>query len=129
MNFEAVRARWRALREELRRLGALVDGSKLCDEVLADLDAALTAAADEILSLKQAAAESGYSADYLARLIRAGKLPNAGRPHAPAIRRRDLPRKAARPLAAASPRSYDPDADARSLASQFQHGGSHGKAK
>jgi hypothetical protein len=37
---------------------------------------------------------SGYSADYLGRMLRSGSIPNAGRPHAPRIRRADLPRKA-----------------------------------
>ncbi len=35
-----------------------------------------------------------YSADHLGRLVREGKLPNAGREGAPRIRLQDLPRKA-----------------------------------
>jgi hypothetical protein len=35
--------------------------------------------------LAEASAQSGYSQDHLARLIREGRLPNAGRPHAPRI--------------------------------------------
>ena len=47
--------------------------------------------------LVEAARESGYSADHLGRLVRDGKIPNAGRPGAPRIARRDLPRKAHAP--------------------------------
>lgn len=90
----AFRARWIARRDELRRLHALVDGAELCDALLGDLDALLSASASELLSLRQAAAESGYSPDHLGRLIREGKIPNAGRHHAPRIRRADLPRRA-----------------------------------
>jgi hypothetical protein len=90
---EALRERWLTRRDELRRLGALVDGARLCDELLADLETAASEAAAELLSLRQASAESGYSADHLGRLLRAGKLRNAGRPNAPRIRRGDLPRK------------------------------------
>ena len=45
------------------------------------------------LTLTDAARESGYSTDHLARLVREGKIPNAGRPSAPRIARRHLPRK------------------------------------
>ena len=48
----------------------------------------------EILTLLQAARESGYSADHLGRMVRKGKIPNARRPGSPGIRRSDLPRKA-----------------------------------
>jgi hypothetical protein len=52
--------------------------------------------ADELLTLTDGPVESGYSAEYLGALIRQGKIQNAGRPHAPRIRRQDLPRKASR---------------------------------
>ena len=45
------------------------------------------------LSLTEAAHASGYSRDHLGREVRAGKIPNAGRPNAPRIERRHLPRK------------------------------------
>jgi hypothetical protein len=41
----------------------------------------------------EAAAESGYAADTLGRLVREGQIPNAGRLNAPKIRRRDIPKK------------------------------------
>ena len=44
-----------------------------------------------------AARESGYSADHLGRLVRDGRIPNAGRPGAPRIARSHLPRKTQAP--------------------------------
>lgn len=48
---------------------------------------------NEVLTLDEAAAESGYHKDSLSRMMSEGKVPNAGKPGAPRIRRRDLPRK------------------------------------
>ena len=59
-----------------------------------ELEGALDQEADTVLTLQDAAEISGYSADHLGRLVREGKLPNAGREGAPRIRVRDLPRKA-----------------------------------
>ncbi len=59
----------------------------------AALEEALASEGDVALTLRQAAEESGYSADHLGRLIRDGKIPNAGRPGAPRIARGDLPIK------------------------------------
>ena len=109
------RERWRTRRDEFRRMHAMVDGAELCDALLADLEASFVATSDEPLSLQEAAAESGYSADHLGRLIREGKLANVGRTHAPKIRRGDLPRKSTHRLASAMSDSYDPITDARSL--------------
>lgn len=90
----AFRERWLTRRDELHRLHALVDGATLCDELLAELDAAIRAEGAAVLSLREAARASGYSADHLGRLVRAGLLQNVGRPNAPRIRLVDLPRKA-----------------------------------
>jgi hypothetical protein len=94
---------------------AMVDGAELCEALLADLDASVAQTSEEPLTLREAAAESGYSVDHLGRLIREGKLPNVGRAHAPKIRRRDLPRKTPRQLASPASDSYDPNTDARFL--------------
>lgn len=125
----ALRERWLTRRDELRRFHALVDGAVLCDELLAELDALANDTANELLSLKRAALESGYSVDHLRRLIREGRLHNAGRPNAPRIRRADLPAKARHAVASRSDPSYDPDADARSLVSRLRHGGANGTTK
>jgi hypothetical protein len=87
-------AKWTDVADGFRRRRALVDGAALLDDVLADVAAVAQADADELLDLRAAARESGYSADHLGRLVHAGTIPNAGRPHAPRIRRADLPRKA-----------------------------------
>lgn len=126
---DALRQRWLTRRDELRRLHALVDGATLCDELLGELDRLADDAANELLPLRRAAAESGYTADHLGRLLREGKLANAGRANAPRIRRGDLPRKPRRAVAAGPERAYDPDADARSLVSRLQHGGAHGTTR
>ena len=84
--------RWRERRDEWRRLGVIVDGAKLCDEFLGDLES-MDASGEEVLTLVEAAMESGYSADHLGRLVRAGAIVNVGRANAPKIRRRNLPRK------------------------------------
>jgi hypothetical protein len=91
--WEDFRARWLTRRDELRRFGALVVGADLLDELLADVSAILRTAEDDLMTPTEAARECGYSAEHLARLVREGKLINHGRPHAPRIRRGDLPRK------------------------------------
>lgn len=95
MNRDELLARWQSRRTEWKRLGAQVEGAAVADEVLADLALLEESEGDEVLSLAAASLESGYSRDHIARLIRQGAIPNAGRPNAPSVRRRDLPRKAA----------------------------------
>jgi hypothetical protein len=85
--------RWRARRDELRKLDAQVPGSLLCDLILADLTSLIEAFGAELLTLTQAARASGYTREHLSRLVRNGKIPNVGRPNAPRVRRTDLPRK------------------------------------
>ena len=75
----------------------------------------LSARDEKVLTLPEAARESGYSVDHLGRMIRQGKLPNAGAPNRPRIRAGDLPRRPNRRLAAAEVGAYDPSADARAL--------------
>ena len=54
------------------------------------------------LTLTQASEEGGHSVSHLGKLVRDGTVPNAGRPNAPRIARRDVPRKAV-PLLPSSP--------------------------
>ena len=83
----------------LRRLARLCavfanEAAAAALEFSADLvERSLESHSDEVLSLRDAAVESGYSRDHLARLVREGKIPNAGRPKAPRVLRRHLPRK------------------------------------
>jgi len=84
---------WQTEAETLQNRFRDERGAFLVSRMARELEEALRAHNDEPLTLAQAAEESGYSEDHIARLIRAGKLPNAGRLHAPRVRRGDLPLK------------------------------------
>ncbi len=90
---EQLPAAWRARANDLRRFAAAESAAVAWEQAAADLEHTLRTAAAELLTIEAAATESGYSSDHLARLVRTGELPNAGRKHAPRIRRADLPRK------------------------------------
>ncbi len=85
-------SRWRT-RAQLFRDHEEVSLAIAYETCAAALEEALASEGDVALTLRQAAEESGYSADHLGRLIRDGKIPNAGRPRAPRIARGDLPIK------------------------------------
>lgn len=104
-------AQWRELKEQLASIGALVDPAKLLELCAQQLETGLRAAENDVLTLQDAARESGMHADTLRHLISKGKLPNAGRKGAPRIRRGDLPRKPGPRTASV----YDASADAMQL--------------
>jgi len=106
--------RWRTRLSERARIGALVDGAKVCEDVLEDFERLRGLRIDAALSLSEAAAESGYSGDHLRRLHRLGKLPAHRKGRNLFFRSGDLPRKPTAPKL--SP--YDPVADARRVISQ-----------
>ena len=85
---------WRDRAEGLRRYS--VPASNAYEDAANELERALRKRDDDVLNLTQAAQESGYSADYLGKLVKAGGIENMGRAGAPKIRMRDLPRKAAK---------------------------------
>ena len=85
-------ARWRDDADTLRRRGASHQAEAL-ESCAKELEAGLREHELEALTLKEAAAESGYTPDHLGRLIREGRLPKIGAPGSPRIRRADLPRK------------------------------------
>jgi len=91
LEFLRARLLWR--RAELSRLGALVQGDRLIDEVISDLDRAEQQQDGRLLKLSEASRLCGYSPDHLRVLIRAGKLTDHGQPHAPLVRGDELPRK------------------------------------
>ena len=62
-----------------------------CADALED---ALHRESETPLPLTEASDLSGYSTDHLGRLVREGKIPNAGQPGAPRIARGDLPIRA-----------------------------------
>lgn len=82
------------------------------------MESALHDRADERLTLAEASLRCGYSQDHLARLVREGKIPNAGRRGAPRVRAGDLPLRPPRMVAATGSRVYDPVADARAIGSR-----------
>ena len=84
---------WRRQAKTLRRYGgqALATAIERCAD---ELEGTIQQRDDTTYSLTEAARESGYSREHLGRLVRDGKIPNAGRPNAPRIARRHLPRKA-----------------------------------
>ena len=106
-------AYWAARREELARTDAYVKGARIIEQFLTDVAAVEDSAQNAVLSLKEAAIRSGYSAEHLARLIRQGRVSNAGRRFAPRIRVADLPKR--RSLARNDSGSYNVDTDARTL--------------
>lgn len=85
-------AQWRADAATLRRRGApaLAEALESCAD---DLDRVVAHQGSELLTIPEAALVSGYSTDHLGRLLREGKITNHGRPHAPRIRRAELPTK------------------------------------
>ena len=68
-------------------------GAELCRQFAAELREAMRAEENEVLTLAQAALESGYSESHLRHEVASGEIPNAGRTGSPRIRRGDLPLK------------------------------------
>ena len=83
---------WRRRAEGLR---PFAEAAARAFEMAADeLEEALDAEGDELVTITEAARRSGFSPDHLGRLVREGKVPNHGRPHAPRVCLADVPRKA-----------------------------------
>jgi hypothetical protein len=85
-------ALWRERAETLRAYGDPTS-ARLWNIAADELERALELFAAETLTVTEAARESGYTADHIGSLVKRGKIPNAGRTHAPRIRRSDLPAK------------------------------------
>ena len=117
-------AQWREDADTLRKRGAEVQAVAL-ESCADDLESVLQEREDELLSITEAAAESGLSEETLRRQIRQGKLPAERRPGTRThlrIRRGDLVHKAGN-LAGKVPKvdspastAYDPLTDARDIA-------------
>ena len=90
---EDLPADWRNQAKALRRYGGEIPAVAL-ERCADDLDATIRERDETTLTLTEAGRESGYTREHLGRLVRDGKIPNAGRPNAPRIARRHLPRKA-----------------------------------
>ena len=89
---EGLPADWRRQAKSLRRYGGNTPAAAI-ERCADDLEATLVERDETTFSLVEASRESGYSPDHLGRLVRDGKIPNAGRPGAPRIALKDLPRK------------------------------------
>jgi excisionase family DNA binding protein len=113
--------RWRKDAELLRQYRNHRQAEWLEDRA-AELERALEEEGDSVLSLAEAAARSGYSADHLRRLHRDGELTATRNGRRLLFRAGDLPKKST----AVDPRSseeYDPNAHARQVAVRRSHGG------
>ena len=99
---------WRKRAPTLREYGGETPAVAI-ESWAAQLEEAFRDNDEATLTLTDAAVESGYSTDHLGRLVREGKIPNSGRPGAPHIARRHLPRKtgAATPRLARQPPRRD----------------------
>ena len=93
MTRDEILDRWRARQAEWTALNVSLSGEKVAAEVLRDIEALLDAEGFEAFGLTEAAERTGYTADYIGKLVRDGKIPNLGRPKAPRVRLRDLPKK------------------------------------
>ncbi|HEY5490398.1 MAG TPA: hypothetical protein VIK25_04315 [Gemmatimonadaceae bacterium] len=120
MTHNEFKTTWGKQRDDFARYGAQVDGATLIDQMLSDLEDATTDHHEVLLNLTDAAAECGYHAESLGRMVRNGELHNHGRKGAPRVKRGDLPRHVRRRpgVRVGVAGSYDPVADAQSLRDQ-----------
>ena len=84
--------RWRTEAAALRRRGAAGPAETL-ESCAAELEEYERERDLEALTLDEAAAVSGYTYSALEKMVREGRIPNAGEPHRPRVRRGDLPKK------------------------------------
>lgn len=113
---------WRRHAEMLRRYGD-DRGATVLEALAGQLEEAIQDQEQEVLTLSQAADESGYSKRRLRELVAEGRLPNQGERGRPRILRSDLPAKPVKQRPAARGGSggtgYDPFQDARMLAGRI----------
>ncbi len=115
-------AQWRDEADTLRRRGAEVQAVAL-ESCADELERELDSLENELLSIKEAAAESGYSEETLRRRVRKGEIgavrSNGKNSHLK-LRRGDLPTKPVRRNAASSSHiPYNPEEDARDIAQRL----------
>ncbi len=120
-------------RVEAWRAEALLFEEHQCVEIVAtlrrvaeELEEDIREWGDELLTVEEAAVESGYSTEYLRRLVREGKLRvhrNKGTKSRIRVWRRDLPVKRTPPpknrRGTVSLATYNPEEDARDIAQRI----------
>ena len=89
--FSALSLKWREEAEVVSRHGVFGDVGSLLESFAAELDGAIRKHVDELLTIEEAVEESGYSRRAIEDQLKSGKLPNAGKPRQPRVRRGDLP--------------------------------------
>jgi hypothetical protein len=94
MRLVALIEKWRDYAEQLRRVGARVDGAALCDALVSDLQALGTTPDDEWIPLADAVATTGFSAQHLRRLAHAGRVRSQRRAGILVLAVVSLPKKA-----------------------------------
>lgn len=108
--------KWTTRRELFQENRASVDGAALCDAVISDFGAVRRTEAELQLSIQEAAAHVNRSPETIAKAIRQGAIPNAGRKGKPRVRLGDLiARYPVKHVATGGTRAYDVGADARFL--------------
>lgn len=87
-----------AWRDRAHELEPYAEGAARAFEAAAEeLERALSASDNPLLTLEQARERSGYHRESLARMVRQGRLRNFGTPRRPLVRALDLPMKPSRP--------------------------------
>ncbi len=84
---------WLDEADQYERVGALVKGDLLLRRIVDDLRRTILARASQVLTVGEAARESGFSKSHLFALLESHRIPNAGGPNRPRVRRYDLPRR------------------------------------
>lgn len=115
----ALEGEWRATAETLKAHGAK-SRAKLVQHLSDRLLEAACRSTEEVLTLAEAAAESGYTAAHLGKLIAKREIPNAGKKRSPRLRRSDLPKKPK--LAAVTPRRQLHRTSRHQVARSLLHG-------
>ena len=121
---EALVQRWRDHTTLLRQYRNHQQAEWL-DDRAAELEAALRAQDDDLVTLKEAARLSGYGTDHLRRLHREGKLTATRAGRRLLFRTGNLPKKPTSVVDGPPRRTYDHGAHARQVAIRRSHGGSH----
>ncbi len=85
-------ALWRQRADYLHQFGD-PNSARIWRTAAVELERALEAFGAETLTVTDAAQLTSYSPDYIRKQIATGDLPNAGRKHAPRVRRGDLKMK------------------------------------